>query len=974
MAPANTSIFQEYRDGFTMLPGGMHGGLRPTLVPKGQCSRGINVSFRGGYARTRPGWTPVVDMKIGGLTPFQGAARWRTPAAEYIVSVFNGTTFFFDVASGAVNSIASVFSPGKQVFMTQASDLLVAGDGDKSVAFDLVAGVPTKVYPGATDDPNKMVPASIMHFCLGRIHYVPTKLGVAPDAALSYSRYFISGDILLPGSPMTALGTTEVQSLDGGYARGLPDELGPIRGLVSAQNPGKGIGLGPLLVFARDGVASFDVSLPRASVVNPDGTIVSQGWSGSAIGSVLEYGTGTDSPWSLTPAGTDVYFRGRDGIYSLARDTQSTQQGAVEAAPLSFEVQRWLDPETQLAGISGAAADRRIHMTAISDGSDGYLGMLSLDTEITNSLGQSSAPAWDGIWTGPRFAKILEANRQGDPTLYAVLTDGTIFRLDDTADTDGGTEITSQLVSRAMFSDPAQIDPYKQLQRVDLWLSDITRDTTIKVYFRPDGYQLWTQIGCERSLKVDPANSFPQERRRLRFACRDGMDSPENDRRPGMNSGTLRHAFTYQIKVVWTGFGTLTRLDCVANQVAEENPSQALEDPSSTNFAITASDTHFADVDFIQQPPGAGLDTGWVRGPTKVGNTIWDTGVGIPDSAWPPKYTRQVFPAGPQGLPGATIVLKSRGTAGSGDAGLDVFGDADAKAPTGYSVDTKLVANGNRELGIYAFRNPPTFPIGMSFIQLVGRDAHLGVNPGYKSSIYQFSSSPTARVVMDDTGFHVEVAQTKVAVGDADVGGATRKSVETVAGSSAPAQLGIYGFTGTAAAVDTNSLLLVRNGTGGTYNSAVTGLIAGTGMEVARGAAGFTLNNTMAANLAGGSTGTVASGAVIPVWTLVGGVPTIVYQTLPTWNFFGPTPDSGMPTPASKSLAIQVDNSLGIYGIKGGAGAFVTGDSMLAVKNASTTPETVVRAMTGTKYQVFQMMDNGSGGVKPGFDWVRFSV
>ena len=70
MAQPNVPLLQEFKDEFTRLPGGMHGGLRPTLVPQGQASRAINISFRGGYAKTRPGWTPVVDMKTDGATPW----------------------------------------------------------------------------------------------------------------------------------------------------------------------------------------------------------------------------------------------------------------------------------------------------------------------------------------------------------------------------------------------------------------------------------------------------------------------------------------------------------------------------------------------------------------------------------------------------------------------------------------------------------------------------------------------------------------------------------------------------------------------------------------------------------------------------------------------------------------------------------------------------------------------------------------
>jgi len=663
----------EIRDGFTSLPQGMHDSLHPTLVPADRASRAINVAFRGGYAKTRPGWTLEVDLGVKGAKPFQGGGRWRSPVGEFIVAVFNGVAHFYNLGSGAVTSLVSVLSPGKQVFSTEAGELFVMGDGDRTVAFQIVGGVPALVYPLAGQDKtNTMVPASIMHYCNGRIHYVPTNLGLSPTSSFSYSKYFMSGDILKPGDPLSVLGTTETSTLDGGLARGLPDELGPIRGLVSAQNPGKGLGIGPLYVFARDGLAAFDVSVPRESIVDANGTVQQPGWVGSAIGSVMEYGTGTESPWSLVGTGKDVYFRAQDGIYSIARDTQSAQAGAVDPATVSYEVQRWINPETQLAGISGVAVDQRILMTAISDGADGYLGILSFDSALSNTLGVDSPSGWDGIWTGPRFAKLVGADKRGEQTLFAILTDGTIFRMDETSDTDAGTAIESQLISRAMYSAPELRGQYKKLNYVDLWLSNITCNTSVKVYFRPDGYPLWTQIGCDRTLAVG-VDSLPQERRRLRFACRDV--GHENDPRPGMNSGSLRFGYTYQIKIVFTGCATISRMDCLSVAVPEEAPLQANFDSAAQNFAIIPNDFHTADIDFAQPPPGPGLAAGFSNGSQPLGV---DVGVGVPSAAWPPAYTRQVYPTPVPAAESTTVGGGGGGggASGSGGSKLTVVGDS----------------------------------------------------------------------------------------------------------------------------------------------------------------------------------------------------------------------------------------------------------------------------------------------------------
>jgi hypothetical protein len=309
----------------------------------------VNISCRDGFAKTRPGWAFVADLAPGDGASFQGAARWRATSDEYVVSVFGGTAHFFNTSTFAVTVISAALTPGRQVFITQADELLVIADGISVVAFNLVDGVPTKVYPTGSIGTEQLQPCSILCYCQNRIHSVPRLLGAAATSEPSNDRYFVSGDILLPGAPLSLTGATETASLDGGLARGLPGEMGPIRGMTVAQNPGKNIGLGPLYVFARDGVAAFDVSIPRASVRDAQsGQLMSLGWSDSAIGAVLEYGVGTDSPWSFIPSGVDIFFRGRDGIYSLRREEQAVQSGAISTSPLSYEVQPWIKGETGL--------------------------------------------------------------------------------------------------------------------------------------------------------------------------------------------------------------------------------------------------------------------------------------------------------------------------------------------------------------------------------------------------------------------------------------------------------------------------------------------------------------------------------------------------------------------------------------------------------------------------------------------------
>jgi hypothetical protein len=73
---------------------------------------------------------------------------------------------------------------------------------------------------------------------------------------------------------------------------------------------------------------------------------------------------------------------------------------------------------------------------------------------------------------------------------------------------------------------------------------------------------------------------------------------------------------------------------------------------------------------------------------------------------------------------------------------------------------------------------------------------------------------------------------------------------------------------------------------------------------------------------------------------------------------------------ASKSIASKSSGVLKLQGIDATPSAFAVGDSLVSVKTGSV-PETVKRAVSGTQYQVLQLIN--SAGTQMGFDWVRFS-
>lgn len=605
------------QDGFTTLSGGMHGGLDPALLRSTQMAKGVNVSVRGGLVHTRPAFTRVApSFNPGGA--FQGARRWVTPDGDRVVVIYSGVAYLFNPNDETIASLGPVTRVTVPAYLCAADRYMLVQDGERSaiIEYDVsshtaivratsqlpetMQGDPFYFCEGGTPEPpeeggeapppGRIISGTIAHFCHGRIHLVPRYV---PGTEDSGSRYFISSDILLPNLPSNVLDWTEALYLNSGGAFGLPDDLGDIRALASQRNAATGSGVGALVVFARNGVAAFNVALPREGVYdgvdNPQ--LISPGWKDQAIGQVLFYGSGTDSPWAVVNVNNDLAYRGFDGIrflqYSGNRARSGSVQNALSNLPMSSEVRPYLDQDgPQLARVSGVFGLSRLLMSTVPSGNTRtFKGLVSLDTAIASGIGTELPPAYDGIWTGLSVGGVVSAFRNGTPAVY-VFTESpsAIYRIDETSKLDNGTQpIQSKIETKALFAASPFIA--KELQYVDLWVSGLVHSTEFVVYYRPDNYPLWTRMG-ERRIEIGEG-SLPQERRRLRFSAAGcGGSRPH---------GSLRVGNTFQFLIEWRGWAQLDRLLAEASE-QKESPPLCSDDPDGA--VIEADDDHIAANDF----------------------------------------------------------------------------------------------------------------------------------------------------------------------------------------------------------------------------------------------------------------------------------------------------------------------------------------------------------------------------------------
>lgn len=128
----------------TAQPDGMNAALHPALIPETSYARGINVSVRGGYVGTRPGFhmisSSVATDISEGYDFFQGASTWRTIDGAFVVTVFSGVVRITRVDTGDTIVVGPFLPPSGTIHIIQAGTFLVfhGGSATSFLAMDWV--------------------------------------------------------------------------------------------------------------------------------------------------------------------------------------------------------------------------------------------------------------------------------------------------------------------------------------------------------------------------------------------------------------------------------------------------------------------------------------------------------------------------------------------------------------------------------------------------------------------------------------------------------------------------------------------------------------------------------------------------------------------------------------------------------------------------------------------------------------------
>lgn len=593
----------EVYDGFVSLLDGMDSLTEAALIPASAYSRGINVSCRGGFIHTRPGFTKLVDLPVG---KFQGAAVWSLNSEDRVVFVVDGqpyvlslSTFQITKAQTGVVVVPSEDEAAEPIsttvptemsatvdrcFFTQPDRWMLLQDG-VSKPLVLQENEDGSVSAYGREAPEVCyVPGTVSFYLHQRVHYAPALLpamspaieedeedatnnyDVAPDLTEESGRMvFVSSDIRDNYDPQWVFRMSEHRVLNEGGGLALPQELGFITAMSAMRNAATGTGLGALIVFAREGLCAFDVSKPRSQWLATS--------ENGGIGQPLFRGPGTKSPYSPLQVNDDlVYVDTLGHLRALRYDSSNLAggSGSLSCVPLSAAAEYYvrMSPESLLPLVSTAFVNNRVFWTLCGEG-DYFKALGVLDTAQVSGFGSASdAPSFDGVWTGFKFQQILAARIAGRTQLLVVVKTGelgnAIYVLDEDATTDSGTPIEAQLYSRMMdFGAPVDL---KQLLYAEAWLQDMPVTTTVSVYFRSSGFPVWSPM--DTKVFSVPEGSLWQARRKVRFGLAPNLIS--------YNTVTQEKLFNgndFQFCIKWTGACKISKFRAVAEAKPEAAPA-----------------------------------------------------------------------------------------------------------------------------------------------------------------------------------------------------------------------------------------------------------------------------------------------------------------------------------------------------------------------------------------------------------------
>lgn len=578
----------DYEERFVSFVGGQNQAVHPSLVATGEYQSGVNISSRGGMAKTRPMWVEHPTAIAAGK--FQGAEVYHLSGNDRFVFAVAGKIYTLKLEDDSLTDHGLQFDPAAmdRFYFCQADKFMVVQDGDPSTDhasanWPVILDNLALIDQSALSDWQRLPKGAAMAYGHGRL-FVAVNYVFAPithAVSINMGRVgFVAGDIIKAYDREAVLKFTSEEYLNEGGRFPLPMEAGQITAMGFQKNIPSGTGEGPLVVSAEHGMSAYQVNAPRAE------------WKNIDLGQVLflQNGIGAASANAFVSRNADIFYRSFDGIRTLSSTVTESQAPGYSNDPISGETKDFLasDDDDTVRLSSAAISNHRLLLTCEPDKANKtFKGLISLDMEPVSSIKNRAAPLYDGVWTGFHVHQVLSAVYNGKHTFFAFALDQAgnnrlFYLVEDGYEDEGSARPPCRIYTGEKFFD----DPWamKKLKYIEYWFEDIIGQVDFTAYYQIDGYPFWCPMQSG-TVYADPTGS-PRREVKMRV-------SPLGDETDSLLSSRLDSGYALNFCFEWTGHARLTKALAVA-MVGDNGEHQVIENIDATSRKLVASGSQSA--------------------------------------------------------------------------------------------------------------------------------------------------------------------------------------------------------------------------------------------------------------------------------------------------------------------------------------------------------------------------------------------
>lgn len=568
-------------DGQAVFLGGANSGLDPALLGESQFAWGVNTTVRGGSIGPRPGFTkrtPVFDttpnetaFQSGGK--FQGASIHEGVEGNSVILSMVGGRLFVIEPDGAWNATQETPGTSNDDPNFPTSDSVNFQQAEFWTVVQNNLDAPIIYGDGSTRRAASLccdeVPAG-QHMAYGN-----GRLWLSKD------RGYIAGDLVgsssggRPDKRDAILKFTENTFIAEGGSFALPINAGSVTGMEFISNLDTVLGEGDLVIFSRSGGFITQVPSDRTAWQNLNYPVQRYAIPVGAV-----------SDRAIVNVNGDLYYRSPDGIRSLVLARR--EYGSPGNTPISEEVDRALkfDAPDLLHYSSAVLFDNRLLMTAVPQRTSigaYHRGIVSLDFAPESFSGQTTAPAYDGMWTGLKFLQLVEGSFNGTSRCFVFVENEAglieLWEIEKGAivDNDGTDEQRIEWFFETRRFDFDSSWERKSLDRLELWLKDVRGTVDISTYFKPDesanwyAWKTWQEAAKEQFCDSDAVNGcIGIDPYNASYRPRVVLSNPQTTCEDLGNDKPINRGYTYQFRVQGTGSTRVSRIRAFCDVETED--------------------------------------------------------------------------------------------------------------------------------------------------------------------------------------------------------------------------------------------------------------------------------------------------------------------------------------------------------------------------------------------------------------------